>query len=402
MGRERIKPGQWGAVRVVENTTTKQVEREGVTVDVEVSTFTAQCRYRDEYGTYSQPQATASTAPKATALLLNKLHEKPVVTATRINRDSMLLLLINERLKEIELRADLAESTKNHYRKTLENVISPELGATVIRDATTARLNAKIQEWIADGRLTRAYNARLQLSECFRLAVQMGILQVNPMREVKVVIRNAADPHAITKNELAALRSAAREYDETKRPGRKNLNPLSDIAAVLTMTGCRIGEALALRYEDVDWENNLLTICGTVEERNGQRKPHTKSDAGMRTIDVPEDLMTIFRRRFDNQPTHNPHGAVFVTNEGTWVLPCNVRSPWRKVRKTVGLEWVKPHSFRVTVGTSVGNLVSPDAAAQLLGHASDLVTRKHYIDKTHAKRPNVSGILKALNEEPGA
>ena len=36
-GLERIKPGQWGAVRVVENTTTKQVEREAVTVAVEAT-----------------------------------------------------------------------------------------------------------------------------------------------------------------------------------------------------------------------------------------------------------------------------------------------------------------------------------------------------------------------------
>ena len=37
-------------------------------------------------------------------------------------------------------------------------------------------------------------------------------------------------------------------------------------------------------------------------------------------------------------------------------------------------------------GTDVGNKVSPNAAAQLLGHSSDAVTRKHYMDKSKAVR----------------
>lgn len=273
-----------------------------------------------------------------------------------------------------------------------------EFDNLTIREATTALLNSKIQEWISDGRITRAYNARLQVIECFRLAVQLGVLEVNPAREVTVVERNEAGPRAINKSELSTLRLAARQWDNAKRPGRKNLNPMSDFVAVFTMTGCRIGEALALRYEDVDWGHKTVSFCGTIDELTGQRKDKTKSKSGMRTIDVPLELMDLLRRRYENQPPLNPLGAVFVTKEGTWVLPCNVRTAWRKIRKIAGLEWVKPHSFRVTVGTDVGNKVSPNAAAQLLGHSSDAVTRKHYMDKSKAVRVDTSEYLRELNQ----
>ena len=71
------------------------------------------------------------------------------------------------------------------------------------------------------------------------------------------------------------------------------------------------------------------------------------------------------------------------------------------------VEWTPVACIKAHVTMPMGSRISQAAiwrlaAAQLLGHASDLVTRKHYIDKTHAKRPNVSEILKALNEEPGA
>ncbi|MFC3243142.1 tyrosine-type recombinase/integrase [Gordonia humi] len=41
-------------------------------------------------------------------------------------------------------------------------------------------------------------------------------------------------------------------------------------------TGARIGEVLALRWEDIDFENRTVTIAGTITAQ-GDRQPHKKN-----------------------------------------------------------------------------------------------------------------------------
>ncbi|GIF05321.1 hypothetical protein Asi03nite_28590 [Actinoplanes siamensis] len=48
--------------------------------------------------------------------------------------------------------------------------------------------------------------------------------------------------------------------------------------------------------------------------------------------------------------------------------PQNVRRQWRQARAEAGLEWVKPHTFRKTVATLIGNEAEADRAAAQLGH----------------------------------
>lgn len=397
MPRARIGLGAWGEPTYKKKVSIATVEKDGRDVEVKTTRWIGRCHYRDEFGTYSHPQVTAATRPLAVAALMAKLTAKPVISVTRITRDSPFNALVDERLKEIDADSSLAESTKHSYSRALRQIVRVEFGQLTIREATTARLNAKVQEWVTSGRTSRAYEARMQVHACLRLGVQLGVIDVNPAREMNRVSRNEAAPRALTDSELKALFGAANGWDSKTRPGRKTLNPMSDVLQVLAMTGCRIGEVLALRFQDVDWSENRVTICGTVEERNGQRKPQTKSKAGMRTIHVPDELILMLSRRRDESPSNNPHGAVFVTNAGTWLQPSNVRASWRRIRKDANLEWVEFRNLRVTVGTRIANAISPKAAAQVLGHSSEAITRKHYMDKSHEELVDTANVLAQLS-----
>lgn len=395
MGRERLAPGTHGEFTYSTALRTKQKSVNGVATTVCTKVVIVRCRYRDPYGKYSQPQATASSREAARRALAKRLSKLPSVAVTSLNRDSTFGALVDERIRQIEANDTLAESTKHHYKKTLNNVVRPAFGRLTIREVSTALLDDTIRVWKEDGRTTRAYNARLQLHACFKRAVQLGVLEVNPVREIDAVRRTEPKPRAISDAELTRLWTAVETWDGQVRPGRKNPTPMLDVVLVLALTGCRIGEALALRFSDVDWTQGTVTISGTVEELTGRRKDATKSKNGMRLIKVPEDLMTMLGRRYEARQVSDPLDAVFTTGAGTWLAPGNVRKIWRGIRSRAELEWVEPRNFRVTAATRVANEFGAQAAADVLGN-TEAIIRKHYMDRSTVERPDASSVLRGL------
>ena len=81
--------------------------------------------------------------------------------------------------------------------------------------------------------------------------------------------------------------------------------------------------------------------------------------------------------------------------DGTWMWPHNIRRQWREARAGTGFEWVTPHTFRKTVATLIDETAGTRSAAAQLGHASETITRKHYVAKPKVA-PDVSEILEQL------
>nr|WP_204149417.1 acyltransferase domain-containing protein [Salinispora oceanensis] len=150
-----------------------------------------------------------------------------------------------------------------------------------------------------------------------------------------------------------------------------------------------------------DWRTVALhptvTICGTIIFVKGKgffRQEWTKSDAGFRTIVLPRFAVAVVMDR-KLTAVDNPLDAIFASRVGTWLSPHNVRRQWRQARADTGLEWVTPHTFRKTVATLLDKEADTKRAASQLGHRTEQVTKKHYIEKP-AIAPDSSEILEQL------
>ncbi|WP_443083960.1 site-specific integrase [Verrucosispora sp. WMMA2121] len=168
-------------------------------------------------------------------------------------------------------------------------------------------------------------------------------------------------------------------------------------------TGARIGEILALRWEDLDLAaaRPTLTICGTLVYVKGQgifRQPWTKSDAGYRMLVLPRFAVGMLIAR-NVGAADNPHDAIFASRRGTWLSPNNVRRQWRQARADTDLDWVTPHSFRKTVATLIKEEADTKSAAAQLGHCSEEITTTYYIAKP-VQAPDVSDVLERLAANP--
>lgn len=164
--------------------------------------------------------------------------------------------------------------------------------------------------------------------------------------------------------------------------------PFGLFALVCLYAGLRRGEALALRYEDIDRGAGIIHVTKAVEfvGNNPHVKP-PKTDAGVR--DVP-----LLRPLADALP-NKKRGLVFAREDGTLLTKSAYRRSWEKYCAAIGYE-ITAHQLRHGYATILYEAGIPDKDAQeLLGHSSIAVTRDVY---THIRSVHRQETVRKLNE----
>src|SRR5690606_8598278 len=164
-------------------------------------------------------------------------------------------------------------------------------------------------------------------------------------------------------------------------PGPRPTMLLPDVIDLLLGTGLRIGEALALRWQDValDEDPPALSVTGTLVEGTGglRRQELPKTEAGYRTLALPASVIEVLERR--RREARDEMAPVFSTRTGRHVSPADFRRLMRSALAGTELEWVTPHACRRTVATRIEETLGIRAALEQLGHARPAVTEAHYV-----------------------
>ena len=193
----------------------------------------------------------------------------------------------------------------------------------------------------------------------------------------------------MTFDEIAKVRQALHLWRTTKAVGPKRSRACSDLLDLLLATACRIGEACALRWQDIDLHGGTLTVAGTMVFLKGtgwERQDFPKTAAGQRTVHLPPFALAMLYRR-QTEELHRHDDPLFASRAGTFVQPDNMRRSLRcALQRQADLKWVSPHVFRKTVATVLsGQGLVTEAAAQL-GHVDESIT-KSSISRSHRRHP---------------
>lgn len=374
-GRPPLPIGTWGEV----------------TVTGQPGAWTARARFRDVDGVTRSVTRTRPTKGAARNALTEHFTDRLAPAGDDLTPESpieqALLVWITDRET-----AGLASNTMRRYREVADDHVRPGLGAVRLREATVPRLEAYLRGLAASTGPATARLARTVLSGAFTIATRHGALRQNPMRDVAGVTVTKRDPHALTVDQVRAVRSAIATWqnpppleDGKPRRGRPRTAALADLVDLILATGVRIGEALAIRWEDVDLEAGTVTIAGTLawtDEKPSRlyRQGYRKGDAAHVAHTLPQHALDVLTRRRITS-TGNAHDVVFPTAAGTLWDQNNVRKTLRKALEPAGLSWITPHELRRTVATEVDRAHGTRAAADTLGHADESVTRRHYIQR---------------------
>ena len=365
--------------------------------------YRATARFRDHDGKTRQVEAWGKTGAEAETELRTKLAARADVTDVEItphSRVSALLAAYERDLVSRVAEGDLSQQSADVYLSTLRLHVTPALTDLTVREVTTRKVNLVLAD-ISQRTPGQTKRVKAIMNAIMAIAVDAGAAPANPVIGAGRGKRRAKpQPKALTLPQLDAMRIGLQAWlvEPGVRGPRRDAS-IADINDLLLATGLRIGEVLAVRWQDLDLAAApaTLTVSGTIISIKGEgisRKPKPKTEAGWRVLALPK-FATDTLLRLQVAATPNPHDVVFASRKGTLRSPHNVRRTWRDAREEIGFDWVTPHTFRKTVATLIDSQVDLKTAAAQLGHSGTGVTAKHYVAKA-AQAPDSSDVLQAL------
>jgi integrase len=197
---------------------------------------------------------------------------------------------------------------------------------------------------------------------------------------------NIAQYITIPKNLPKKQRSAPSDSDIAKIKQSTDTQ-MGLFAFFLLYTGLRRGEALALRYEDIDFNRKRITINKSLSFIND--KPiikETKTAAGTREVILPDILIPLLQSRAT--------GIIFDSN-GKYMQESTFRRKWNKYQKEIGISCTA-HQLRHAYATMLYDAdIDAKDAQDLLGHTDIAITQGIY---THIGKTRKELTEQKLNE----
>jgi integrase len=155
-------------------------------------------------------------------------------------------------------------------------------------------------------------------------------ISTNPAREIgRITGKPQRAPRALTteeRHEWIARLTADQDAQRKEPP---------DLCEWMLGTGVRIGEALAVSWEEVDLAEGTVQIDYTLIRITGVGliRKSTKSSAGERTLVLPDFAVSMLRRR---KLALGGRGPVFPDSRGGWRDPSNTSRNLRNARGSEG------------------------------------------------------------------
>jgi integrase len=161
---------------------------------------------------------------------------------------------------KLTMLADFAPrflETKRHlrtvakYRQQLNQHTIPFFRNKPIEAVTAQDCLAYYNLRLDSGAATSTVNGEIAcLKSLFSEAARAGLVQVNPVKGIKLINPNNVRDRILSAEETARLFAAAEQFDDFVRP----------LFHLLFHTGMRLGEALALEWVDIEFEHQRLVI----------------------------------------------------------------------------------------------------------------------------------------------
>ncbi len=243
-------------------------------------------------------------------------------------------------------------STQRNFAGILRRQLLPAFGSRRLDRIT----RSMVLRWFEACSRTApgAANAALALlRQILNHAIACGYMETNPVRGIR---RNPGRKMTrfLSREEIARLHRVLDRYAQ----GTASQAQQADIIRLLLLTGCRKGEIVCLRREEV--KGDRLELADT------KTRPRTV------LLNAPAREIVARRTRQGNGP---------------WVFP-SVRDPsrprsheprlWYRVRREAGIEDVRLHDLRHTVASQAAmNGVPLPVVARLLGHGNVRMTMRY-------------------------
>lgn len=320
--------------------------------------YKVRVNYVDTDGNYKAKYATTNTYEEA-VLKYNELYEN------RLVQDNVTLQkLVEEYLMVVKVKDKLI--TYKNYRQYFKAILAFSDPKIRIKDITPLYIRNWQNALVDHGytpKTVYVYNSTF--SALMNFAKTFYGLKTNPVKLAgKIGKAYTTERKFYTLQEFNQFVSAI---------DRKKYLSYWVLFNLLFYGGCRIGEALALFPEDINFEEETISITKTYHELNAQAYlsvPKTKN--ANRKIKIPHYLTLILNDYIKKLPA--PGLRLFFSVEFSKLYEIN-----RRAAKTANLKVIRIHDFR---HSAVSFLISQNVPileiSKRVGHSSPDITYSVY------------------------
>lgn len=298
---------------------------------------------------------------------------------------------------------DLTNSWFNSYKLTvkahsirvmnnfLKIYILPSLGQYQPDKISSILVQEIVNEWASNANTSKIINGKREKGKCkdyklllniisriFDYAIRLGELDMNPAKRIiapKLKIRSVKKIKYFDNNELKHFLL----YLDNLEPSIDN-QLHSILYHFLLATGLGIGEALALNWSDLDFDQQSVRVFKTLLY-NGkiQESPKTKESNRMILLDKTTlKILLNWKKVQENKKVSVSEKLVFSYNDRMKKYPSFINQ-LKKHFKAANLPDIGFHGFRHThTSLLINNDVNPKELQKRLGHANYSTTMDIY------------------------
>lgn len=181
---------------------------------------------------------------------------------------------------------------------------------------------------------------------------------------------------------------------------------------LMIVTGCRRGEIMGLKWENIDLKHGVLRICETLlASDTGVYIDSPKTPDSRRYVNIPRETMALLQDyRQDQQRIRaavgdrwEENGYVFTQENGRPMHPDSINGWLNGFSARHGLPHINPHAFRHSMASIlIGCGTDILSVSKRLGHSTTSTTLNfygHLLQKADAESSEcIAGLLAAVRQ----
>lgn len=248
-------------------------------------------------------------------------------------------------------RPDLRAGTKKIYGSAYECYIKNKFGNMRICKITENQIKNYYTELILSGtlKISRLATINRVLDEIFKVAVKDNLIKKEPNRNILSYVKKVANEtpekrHSLTYDEEKYIIKCCKEQNVYKK--------YYPFVIFLLGTGCRVGEAMGLMWEDCDFANNVIYIRHNLQmtaRKDDSWSPELvppKTKAGERTIPM---LPVVRDALFEEKKKQEIFGSCVESVSGfdNFVFINDKRRPFTQAAVTAFLRGIRSKACKL-------------------------------------------------------
>jgi integrase len=307
------------------------------------------------------------------------------LTAAKKKRDEGLPIIndrqtvsefLNRWLKD-RVTPSARRSTIRGYESKIRIHIIPEIGTVQLSRLTPQRLQSFLNDRLHNGLSPRTvHHLRAILRAALSDAMKWGLVARN--------VADLVDPPRVPHEEVQVLSPDEAQQLLAVVQG----NRLEALYSVALALGLRQGEALGLRWEDIDFDAGTLRVRRSLQRIGGAFEfVEPKTVRSHRTLALPNVAAVALREHRTRQlserlaagPMWEELGLVFTRQSGKPLYGSNVTRDFQRMLERAGLRRLRFHDMRhACASLLIAQGVHPRIVMETLGHSQIGITMNLY------------------------